>query len=76
MPQYRIYHLDGTGRVTAAEWLEAAGDEAAIDATRGENASVQCEVWQGRRLVTRIANGAPIALQPVPPGDNRSAATR
>jgi hypothetical protein len=32
-------------------------------------------VWQGRRLVTRIANGAPIAPQAVPPSDNRSAAT-
>ncbi len=76
MAQYRIYHLDRTGRVTTAEWLDAAGDEAAVNATRADKASVQCELWQGRRLVTRLANGAPITPQPVQPGDSRSPATR
>lgn len=73
--QYRLYRLDGAGRVTTTEWLNAAGDEAAIDAAHVKDASVQCELWQGRRLVTRLANGAPIAPQPVPLGDNRSALT-
>jgi hypothetical protein len=62
--------LDGAGHVTTTEWLDAAGDEAAIDAAHANDAahcnsaSVLWELWQGRRLVTRLANGLPIALQP------------
>ena len=55
MRQYRIYHLDGDGHVSSAEWLDAAGDEAAIRAARRNN-RVKCELWQGRRLVTKLGN--------------------
>lgn len=75
VPQYRVYHLDGAGCVTTTEWLDAAGDEAAIDAT-GNQDIVQCELWQGRRLVTRFATGTSTSPQPIPPVDHRSAATR
>ena len=57
MPQYRLYHLDGAGRVGKAEWLDASSDENAISAAAVNNTSVQCELWQGRRLVTRLAHG-------------------
>jgi hypothetical protein len=75
LPQYRVYHLDGAGRVGKTEWLDAAGDEAAIRAARRDNSSVQCELWQGRRLVTRLAPEAAIAPQHVSPNDIGTPAT-
>ena len=72
VPQYRVYHLDSAGRVSSAEWLEAAGDTAAISAAR-PSMTVQCELWQGRRLVTRLTNDA-AAARVVPPGENRTSA--
>lgn len=57
VPEYRIYHLDRAGRVSSADWLDADGDQAAIGAARDCN-TLQCELWQGRRLVTKLAAGA------------------
>jgi hypothetical protein len=51
---YRLYCLDGVGKVASAEWIEAPDDEAAIaiaDRLRGGRA---CELWQGSRLVGRV----------------------
>ncbi|HUE79095.1 MAG TPA: hypothetical protein VMN38_05645 [Sphingomicrobium sp.] len=53
MHQYRIYRLDGAGRVGSADWVDAPSDAAAIDAVRARG-SIH-ELWQGRRLVTRFA---------------------
>jgi hypothetical protein len=64
VPQYRLYLLDGAGCVTGAEWLDAPGDDLAIEAAAIHD-TVQCEVWQGRRLVTRL--GAAAAITPAPP---------
>ena len=61
MPQYRLYLLDGAGCVTGAEWLDAPGDDLAIEAAAVHD-TVQCEVWQGRRLVTRLGPDAAIPL--------------
>ena len=86
MPQYRLYHLDRAGQVRTAEWLDAGDDNAAIAAAGVDNASVQCELWQGRRLVTRLADGIAISpgssptghAAPIPPqpGAGRSGAHR
>ena len=65
MPAYRLYYLDGAGKFTAAEWIQADGDESAVDAAHALNKSVKCELWQGRRLVARIAAADP------PPTPNR-----
>jgi hypothetical protein len=67
VPQYRLYHLDGAGCVTGAEWLDAPGDDLAIEAAAIQD-SVQCEVWQGRLLVTRLARGAAIPPAPASSG--------
>jgi hypothetical protein len=67
VPQYRLYLLDGAGCVTGAEWLDASGDKSAIEAAAIHD-TVQCEIWQGRRLVTRLARSAPIPPVPTPPG--------
>jgi hypothetical protein len=72
MPQYRIYHLDVRGQVGASEWIDAPGDTAAIEAARAHS-SVQCELWQGRRLVTRL-DRSPTDSTSASRGDNRPAA--
>ena len=54
MPAYRVYCLDGTGKVWAAEWIEADDDAAAIGSARQFNTAMHCEVWQGQRLVGRV----------------------
>ena len=56
---YRLYFIDGAGKFTAAEWIEADGDESALAAAHGLNKSVKCELWQGRRLIARIAPAPP-----------------
>jgi hypothetical protein len=54
MPAYRVYCLDGAGKVWAAEWIEADGDSAALDAARQLQGGVRCEVWLGDRLVGKV----------------------
>jgi hypothetical protein len=54
MPAYRVYCLDGAGKVWAAEWIEAEDDAAAIESARQFNTAVRCEVWNGQRLVGRV----------------------
>ena len=54
MPAYRVYCLDGAGKVWAAEWIEAADDAAALNSARQFKSAVRCEVWQSQRLVGRV----------------------
>ena len=59
MPAYRLYHLDGSGRVDSAEWLEASDDESAVEkALQAPLKAVTGELWQGnRRLACFDQNG-------------------
>ena len=57
MTAYRLYHIDGAGRFSTAEWIEADSDEAAIEAARATCKPLGCELWQGNRLVGRIKGG-------------------
>ena len=55
MPAYRLYYLDGAGRVDTAEWVEAVDDSAAADAARRLlDKGVYAELWLGQRFVTRL----------------------
>lgn len=54
MSAYRVYCLDGAGKVWAAEWIEADDDSAAIESARKFENAVRCEVWQNQRLVARL----------------------
>jgi hypothetical protein len=74
---YRLYCLDGAGKITGAEWIEAASDDDAVRVARGMNKPVPCEVWQRTRFVARVpaftaADGetasAAAARAPSPPG--------
>jgi hypothetical protein len=51
---YRLYGLDGVNKVASADWFEAADDDAAIDVAKKMMDGHDCELWQGRRFVTRI----------------------
>jgi hypothetical protein len=55
MTEYRLYCLDGAGRITRAEEIEATGDEEAIMIARALKKGVRCELWQRDRRVAEIA---------------------
>lgn len=59
MAAYRLYHIDGGGRFSAAEWIEAESDEAAIEVARALNKSIAGELWLGQRFIGRIDSGPP-----------------
>ena len=60
MPHYRLYCLDGAGKIAKAEWLEAADDAAALDELRSRQYPFKCELWDRERLVGRVeATSAP-----------------
>lgn len=51
---YRLYRLDGAGKITTGEWIEAVTDEDAMRIAR-ENCSIgRHELWQRNRLVGQI----------------------
>lgn len=54
MANYRLYCLDGAGKITGAEWIEAPADADAVRIARDMNKPVRCEVWQRTRFVARI----------------------
>lgn len=54
LPSYRLYCLDGTGRITTAEWLEASDDADATKQAHERKLGVTSEVWDRSRLVARI----------------------
>ena len=54
MQAYRLYRLDGAGRFSAAEWIKAEGDSAALASAKAIDRSGVCELWQGNRLIARI----------------------
>lgn len=56
MVDYRIYSLDGDGRIGFADWISADNDEDAIVQARNLKPDAQrCEIWQGKRLVAKLS---------------------
>ena len=58
---YRLYRLDGAGKIVGAEWLTAADDDDAARQAREDQGQSTLEVWDRNRLVIRIEpnRGAP-----------------
>lgn len=55
MSSYRVYLLDGAGRIDLPEWIEAADDADAMRQSQElRKGARKCEVWQGTRLVGTI----------------------
>jgi hypothetical protein len=52
LPNYRLYRLDGAGKITGAEWIDADSDELAL-AQAKERDSDRFELWERERLVGR-----------------------
>jgi hypothetical protein len=51
---YRLYCLDGVGKVVSAQWLDVDDDDAAIEAAERQREGRSCELWHGQRLITRL----------------------
>ena len=67
LPTYRMYRLEGDGRIAGADWLEAADDRAAILQARDKTADARFELWEGPRLVHRVLpDGAPATVPTSP----------
>jgi hypothetical protein len=54
LPNYRLYRLDGAGKISNAEWLSADDDSHASDLARAIETQTTLEVWDRDRLVARI----------------------
>lgn len=54
LPNYRLYCLDGAGKITTAEWLQAADDDDARRQANERKLGVAAEVWDRSRFVARI----------------------
>jgi hypothetical protein len=52
---YRLYLLDGAGKISTANWIDASSDEEALRHAREQCAPGKHELWHGRRLVAAIA---------------------
>ena len=55
MRSFRLYRLDGAGKITGADWIEADAEESAIVEARERIAKGSFELWDGQRLVAREA---------------------
>lgn len=53
LSNYRLYRLDGAGKITNAEWIEAGGDADALAEARQRAATGSFELWEKNRLVER-----------------------
>jgi hypothetical protein len=54
MADYRLYCLDGVGKITSAEWIDAKNDDEALAIARAQKRSVPCEIWDHNRLVASV----------------------
>ena len=54
MKTYRLYCLDGLGKIGHVEPLQAEDDEDAVRQAYARRLSVSCEVWDRDRLVSHI----------------------
>lgn len=56
MADYRLYCLDGDGRIGLADWIQASDDADAFSKARQVRPDAhKCEVWQKDRLVAKLS---------------------
>ena len=57
MAAYRFYCLDGSGRISEAEWIEAGDDQQAMSEAQDlKPDALVCEVWLRDRLVGKFGS--------------------
>jgi hypothetical protein len=54
MPAYRLYDLDGAGKFSTAEWIDADDDASAAGAARALGKTCRCELWRGPKFIAAI----------------------
>ena len=54
MREYRLYTLDGAGRITQAHEISASSDEDALAIARELKLTSKCELWERDRRVAII----------------------
>jgi hypothetical protein len=57
LASFRLYRLDGVGKISGAEWIEADADQSAIVEARERITDGSFELWDGQRLVARERAG-------------------
>ena len=53
MPNYRLYRLDGAGKIVSADWIEADADADALRLAQDRAQGGRFELWEQRRLIRR-----------------------
>ena len=54
MPNYRLYRLDGAGKILSADWIEAESDQHALEEAKTRAVEGRHELWERGRLVSRL----------------------
>ena len=54
MTDYRLYFLDGQGRITRAVDVDCGGDAQALEKAEGLTKGQPGELWQRARLVGKV----------------------
>lgn len=54
MVSYRLYCLDGAGKITASEWVDANSDDEAVVLARSKKLGLKCELWHGNCFIAKI----------------------
>ena len=53
MPSYRLYRLDGAGKIVSADWIAADADDEAERYARERASGGHFELWERDRLISR-----------------------
>jgi hypothetical protein len=59
MAHYRLYCVDGAGKITRAQFIEASNDEDAVMIARSLQEPTKCEIWLRDRLIATIPPAVP-----------------
>lgn len=51
MPSYRLYRLDGAGKISTGDWIEADSDDDALRQAEERAGGGSFELWERQRLV-------------------------
>ena len=54
MRDYRLYCLNGLGKIAAAEWVSAVDDKEAVILAHAMRKPGDCELWDGSRRVATV----------------------
>jgi hypothetical protein len=57
LANFRLYRLDGAGKISSAEWLAADDDGHALELARDLKASTTLEIWNRNKLIGRVPPG-------------------